>query len=881
MRIYHCRCRTFYARITVCFIILVFAVAASVGFFSIMQQQPVYVHKSIAEFYKQYLQTRYKDLFETDFKKIITPPIPYIKLALVAIENVSFDEANSFINTTLYDSPENILKKRKQYDFDDIFEPIDGVFPKLILIEGAPGIGKTTFVKELCKQWAKNSTSYNIYHFSVVILVTLRESKANCLTDLLPNDPNTDMKALKLHLNKTFSKNVLWILDGFDELSYSRNSFFLQLIAHSENLDLRIEKATVLVTSRPAATEPLLRYIANNEKSSKRFEIIGFDSKSIKNYTEYFFEKKPNQVSDFNAYYEKSPIYKTLMHMPLNAAILCLMYKDTYKNNIPVPKSNTEIYESFTCSLILWHLKTIKKYNGQTCNHGLISQQDRDKLGLPPNMLEQFNELTKIAYNGVVRKQYIFTDLNVSDDIGFMNKISSLSDIAGPRDSISFIHTTLQEFLAAIYIVNSRYDEDIQFHEVLKNEQVLMFYIGSITKLQKTPNSHIVKAIKNMINSNSASQSLAAVKCFYESPQLIKSCLTKMEHFPYYELKQILYSNLPFDYYVMGYLIAHHNISLKIRLKPKNLNHLVEGIHSSHKARGIITILEFDYIDDFCRHQSILSKIPQHVLRGLKVHYLWLKNCRKRCTNFVLSFPYLNTLKILICKFSKEDAISLSRMENLHTLKIVVYNMNETEDNLLFQGLMNRATKSIRTLELHLVNKMTNMTCPPIQKLFYPSFLKRLVLICSGSCFTVEPVDILYIIKNTNLKDITIDLNCPHMMDYILHALINRFSTVKVKKITLIEVSDRARELISLSIKQTHLFKNVSSTEFHLIKLHKSLKYRVLTIVGDPVIDLESTMINELSSSFKLDPTSYITTCMVILLCFIFFYLMLLFLHIK
>ena len=61
----------------------------------------------------------------------------------------------------------------------------DGLHPQCIIVQGAPGSGKTTFAYEVCKKWAENQI---LRQFSMVILLPLRDKSiqiANKLEDLL------------------------------------------------------------------------------------------------------------------------------------------------------------------------------------------------------------------------------------------------------------------------------------------------------------------------------------------------------------------------------------------------------------------------------------------------------------------------------------------------------------------------------------------------------------------------------------------------------------------------------------------------------------------------------------------------------------------------
>ena len=90
----------------------------------------------------------------------------------------------------------------------------------------------------------------------------------------------------------------------------------------------------------------------------------------------------------------------------------------------------------------------------------------------------------ELAYQGIEDKNYVFSNLqdNNFDDLGLMNRVASLSDGLGNKYSYNFLHTTLQEYLAAIYISQKSY-----LASSVQNDIVLTFYFGISSQL-KNPN---------------------------------------------------------------------------------------------------------------------------------------------------------------------------------------------------------------------------------------------------------------------------------------------------------------------------------------------------------------------------------------------------------
>ena len=118
-----------------------------------------------------------------------TPSTVYIRLALVKKEKVSRGEADHFTRLTLKGEIDLILKAKQPIAMENVLKDIN---TGLVVVEGAPGIGKSTLAWELCRQWP---TLESLKHFSLVVLLRLREEgvqTASAISDLFPclGDPN-------------------------------------------------------------------------------------------------------------------------------------------------------------------------------------------------------------------------------------------------------------------------------------------------------------------------------------------------------------------------------------------------------------------------------------------------------------------------------------------------------------------------------------------------------------------------------------------------------------------------------------------------------------------------------------------------------------------
>ena len=245
--------------------------------------------------YSEYLRGVYKNL------KVIAadkwPPTPskvYIKLALVKNEKVSRAEANHFTHLTLEGDIDQILLVKEPIQETEIFVPRDSM--KFVVLEGAPGIGKSTFAWELCRQWALGNI---LTDFRLVVLLRLREigvQIAQNITDLLYHNDIFLRNAISCIVQESEGQDTLLILDGFDEFpSNLRISSLVSLIIRGSVLP----KATLLVTSRPSARVQL----QSMRSFDKHIEVVGFSSQQIMEYAKYYFKERPDILTTFKSYY--------------------------------------------------------------------------------------------------------------------------------------------------------------------------------------------------------------------------------------------------------------------------------------------------------------------------------------------------------------------------------------------------------------------------------------------------------------------------------------------------------------------------------------------------------------------------------------------------
>ena len=201
--------------------------------------------------YKHYLQSVYNArLIAPADKYLPTLGVPYINLAMIKT-NRSYDpqERDEFTNKTLHGGVDEILKSKTPIQIEDLLchdsdcEPV-----KFVLVEGPPGIGKSTFAWEVCRRW-DSTAGLRDYH--TVVLLRLREKwvlNATSLSDLFryPFRPRFS-RSIAQKLHNLEGQNLLLVLDGFDDTFHEKS--VIKSILCKELLP----KCTIILTTRPSA----------------------------------------------------------------------------------------------------------------------------------------------------------------------------------------------------------------------------------------------------------------------------------------------------------------------------------------------------------------------------------------------------------------------------------------------------------------------------------------------------------------------------------------------------------------------------------------------------------------------------------------------------
>uniref|UniRef100_A0A667WRN8 NLR family CARD domain-containing protein 3-like n=1 Tax=Myripristis murdjan TaxID=586833 RepID=A0A667WRN8_9TELE len=378
----------------------------------------------------------------------------------------------------------------------DIFKPLPGqdTHIRVVVMQGVAGIGKTFSVQKFTLDWAEGLENQ---HVSVVVLLSFRE------LNLIKDERYSLLQLLRV-FHPTFQTvtaeklavcKVVFIFDGLDESRFLldfQNNEVVSDVTQTSSVDVLLTNlikgnllpsALLWITSRPAAANQIPPTCVDRVT-----EVRGFTDPQKE---EYFRKRSSDEelCSRIISHIKESRSLHIMCHIPVFCWITATVLEHmlTTDQTGEPPKSLTDMYSHF---LLVQTQRKKHKY------HERHDRWRRSQQELMKTDREVLLKLGRLAFEHLEKGNLMFyqedleeCDLDVTEASvysGVCTEIFKTECVLFQKKVYCFVHLSIQEFLAAVYIFHCYTNSNT---EVLPSLDIFLKTVMS--EALKSENGHL------------------------------------------------------------------------------------------------------------------------------------------------------------------------------------------------------------------------------------------------------------------------------------------------------------------------------------------------------------------------------------------------------
>ncbi|XP_015780766.1 PREDICTED: protein NLRC3-like isoform X1 [Acropora digitifera] len=363
--------------------------------------------------------------------------------------------------------------------------------PLIVLIEGEPGMGKTTYCQKLAFDWASKQCGKwdeSFPRVDVLLFLRCRRMKStlwNAVEEqILPDEVKPGEKEMFFQFLKENPSKVLLVLDGLDEADPQQLDMCLKVIQRKQ-----LPGCYIVLTSRQETGNKVRMY------TDTLLKIVGFTTTDAECYIRKYFQDKEHLAEALISKVKFDRDLRELTQNPLNTLLLCVIFEDL-KGILPT--NRTQLYGE----IVRFILRRYESKNG-------LSNRGKDLLLVYKKELMILGET---ALDSLHKKELYFDDHKGDMKESLLKKSGFLSIQSGgskraPCDRYGFFHKSFQEFFSGYFLGFSLIDGVTNSHSVLTDERftdqlfyVFRFMSGIVVQQSEETAVSVVQSIASIVN---------------------------------------------------------------------------------------------------------------------------------------------------------------------------------------------------------------------------------------------------------------------------------------------------------------------------------------------------------------------------------------------
>ncbi|XP_062386850.1 NACHT, LRR and PYD domains-containing protein 3-like, partial [Sardina pilchardus] len=384
---------------------------------------------------------------------------------------------------------------------NDIFKPLLGQEKHIrtVMTKGVAGIGKTVSVQKFILDWTDGVANHDVdfmFPLSFRELNLVRGDQYSLHRLLLEFQP--ELK--ELNDGEGYKDcQVLFIFDGLDEsrltldleqiskLSDVKETSSVDVVMTSLIQGTLLPSALIWITSRPAAASQIPdKYI------DQVTEVRGFNDPQKE---EYFRKRISNesQASRIISHIQTSRSLHIMCHIPVFCWIAATVLQKMLENNIKdIPKTLTEMFIHF---LLIQTTRKDQKYQ---------SGSGKDTKKLLESQRNILLKLAELAFKNLENGNLMFYEEDLREcgiDVsevsvysGMCTEIFKTENVESQKKKVyCFVHLSVQEFLAAVFVFHSYLEENHEALESLFSDEHNLHVLlkSAVDKALESQNGHL------------------------------------------------------------------------------------------------------------------------------------------------------------------------------------------------------------------------------------------------------------------------------------------------------------------------------------------------------------------------------------------------------